>query len=533
MDSYVYDTAVDGASPAIGKTIRKPASGREYMAGGPTRWVSDQPQILTRSIDDVTAFFGPRTYAAILTDPAASSSYDAVQLAIVNGPIQVLPAVRPKGYRYQPPASRRKNLAKSPKAQPEKPAKPKPGDEPTDEAGETEGQGAADDEAGMTPEEAEAHELAEFAEREIGRLKPLKATLLQALDCMGYGCKLAEVVREVAEDGPDKGKLVLKALKVKPDWAWRFVVDSALNVVGVLCLATDGGYVVLPPEKFAVLTWKPKDGDPRGTSILRAAYDWWNIKQQIKPHYYAHLSRFGSPSLDGELSADDTNESPAVDPATGHEIPGETQTASQRFFSQLVAFANNTVIVRAAGSKLNVLEPKSNGEAFLNAVDLADRQMSLAIGLQTRTSQEAKHGSKADGETAENTRGLLIDYGRELASDWLERGVLYQSIKLNYGKEAADRATPCLVLGQTEAQDMPARWSAAASLGYQVGPSQMEEMDADLGLPRRDAEADAQHAADAQQREAEIAARFAPAASEQPPGKGKPPPPAQRKSVKP
>jgi hypothetical protein len=317
-------------------------------------------------------------------------------------------------------------------------------------------------------------------EREIRRLrKPFKATLLQMLDAMAYGNKLAEKVREIPEAGPDAGKLVLKSIKVKPSWAWNFVVDSTLEVHGILTFVppdmakgVKGGFAIIPRDKFAVLTWLPKDNDPRGTSALRAAYDWWNLKIQVKPSYYKHLYRFGSPSLDGELAPNDTANSPARN-AAGVET-GKPQSPADRFVSQLIAFQNNSVLVRPSGSKLNVIEPRSNGEAFLNAFDLFDRQICLAIGLQVRASMEAKHGSKADSETAQDTRGLVIEFGRECLGDMAGREIFRESIALNMGEDTAEHLTPGLTIGQTEQQDKAAKWKAAASVGFKIGPSQLD-----------------------------------------------------------
>jgi len=485
--SSIYDVGQSG-TPAIGVPLKNPKPGQEYIASGPGRLTPSIPQMLDSDFDDVTRNFGSHIYEAMLTDPAVSSSYLSLKLAILAGTIQVQPRVKPKGYRYSPPNTRTK---------------------PPEDSGNV-----------LSGDEALAQEIAEFCERELARLRtPIKSTLLQAFDCMAFGSKLAEPTREIAEDGPDKGRMVLKSLKVKPEWAWNYVVDSFMNVVGVITwvppsVATGsenaGGFLILPPEKFAVMTWLPKDGDPRGTSALRAAYDWWNLKQQVKPFYYAHLRRFGSPSLDGELAENDTAPSAAIDPATGQEVPGRTLSSGQRYMTQLVAFQNNSVIVRPFGSKLNVLEPKTKGEAFLAAFDLFDRQVCLAIGLQARASLEAKHGSKADSDTAENTRGLVIDYGREMGSDWLEKQVLYDSVRLNYGKEIADRLMAIILIASTEAQDFAANLTAVSGAGYTIGQSQLKEVDAMLGMPERDIEADLEAADLAAQKAAELAAKAAP-----------------------
>lgn len=492
----VYDIGVAEGSPVIGTPVASPAPGQEYIASGPGRLTPSVPQMLPSEVDDVTRNFGPQVWAAMLTDPAVSSSYLSIKLSILSGSVQIQPRLKPPAYRYTPPSAR-----------PERPQ-----------------DGGAD---ALSPAQSQAQEAAEFCERELARLKdPFKSTLLEMLDCMAFGVKLAESTRELCESGPDAGRLVLRSLKVKPQWAWNFVVDSFMNVVGIITFVpsadagkSESGFLILPPEKFASLAWLPKDGDPRGTSSLRPAYDWWNLKQQVKPQFYQHLRRFGSPSLDGMLSPTDLANRPMVD-AQGREIPGAIASPGQAFMTQLLAFQNNTVIVRAAGSELNVLEPKSNGEAFLNAFDLFDRQICLAIGLQARASLEAKHGSKADSDTAENTRGLVITYGRELVANWIERHVLYKSVEINFGKAVADELMPEVCFSETESQDFAANLTAAAGAGYTIGRSQLPGVDVMLNMPERDMEADDQHAQEAAQQQAELMAKTAPATAG-PPGKAK------------
>jgi hypothetical protein len=100
--------------------------------------------------------------------------------------------------------------------------------------------------------------------------------------------------------------LQLRALKVKPIRSVAFVTDAYLNVLGLVG-AKPGQTVpavsdlapaeIIPREKFCILSWRPKDGDPRGTSVLRPAYDPWWRKRQTIPEYLKYLAQFAGPSL--------------------------------------------------------------------------------------------------------------------------------------------------------------------------------------------------------------------------------------------
>jgi hypothetical protein len=518
-----FDTGASGpytfsfGTPAIGVTLDNPDPARDYIASGPGRFTPTVPQLLSSSFDDVTRQFGHRTYEAMLTDPAVYSSYLALKLSILNGPIKVLPALRPQGYRYKPPAVRGPQGS-----EPAKGGDPRNGAQPTLLGGKnaklslstkpvTGGTGEK-----LDPEARRAIERAEFVEREQKRLKvSLKTTLLQMLDMMAFGNKLAEKTREEIPTGPDKGLLGIKAIKVKPHWAWKFVVNCYLDVEGILTFvppvsaggslpdgspaASSGGLIIVPRDKFVLFQWLPRDHDPRGTSALRAAYDWWNLKTQIKPHYYQYLTRFGTPSLDYKLAPNDNAPRMPINPDTKLPYPRGTPgilpvDSSTYAYQILQLFQNSYVLVRPDGSEFNLIEPNGDGQSFLNAFDLFDRQICLAIGLQTRASLEAEHGSKADSETAADTRGLVIAHGREYTGDLVGRELYYDSILLNFGEEDAELFTPECHVGDTEDQNQPEKWKAAASLGFQVGPSQLVEMDNDLDLPERDLEGDMAHA---------------------------------------
>ncbi|MBU6429354.1 MAG: hypothetical protein KGR26_10110, partial [Cyanobacteria bacterium REEB65] len=56
---------------------------------------------------------------------------------------------------------------------------------------------------------------------------------------------------------------------------------------------------------------------------------------------------------------------------------------------------------------------------------------------------------------------------------------------------------PILCVGDNEKKDQPEKLKALASVGYKIGPSQLDEVDVDAGMPERDHEADAQAMRDA------------------------------------
>ncbi len=457
--------------------IQKTPSPIEEVVPAGMGWPAGWNYALPRTAHELTRPLSPLIIQAMIeSDPAVASSYNTHKMAILAGGLKWTSPVK------QPVWSKRVTA---------KPGKPDPNAD-TEEA---------DAEANtLTPEQSLAIEVQEFVERAFGRLREtLGTTLFQLLDAMAYGSKMAEITYMVPADGVDAGQLVFQSIKVKPNWAWRYVVDNKMNVQGFLTFNPLGGYFVFPSDKFLWLSWMPQDADPRGTSILKAAHNAWNLKVQNWPALYKHLKRFGSPGLDLMMAPGDTTDKQDINPVTGAMVVNgdgsPVMVPVGVFYSHLLAlYEAGAGLVRPDGSAFAVKDPLSHGEALFLAIELYNREIMLAIEYQTRAALEAEHGSKADSSTAQDRKGLVVSYGRE----WLAVGMYTAAKKLvtlRWGADTAETLTPFPTFGATEGHDRATTWMAAGKIGFKLGPSQMEQMDDELGLPVRDSQADAASAA--------------------------------------
>jgi hypothetical protein len=428
--------------------IAKPVLTKPYMAAGNTYNATQVPLALPTTIDDAMRERGVRHYEWMMTDPIVSSSVQVLKLAILAGGLDL-----------------------------KTPVSPKPG---TKE---------------LNPDETLGEEVVKFCWRCVERCKGWNAFLTDILSAAAFGNKLAEKVFEVAATGEDAGKLVWGSIKVKPRDAWQFIVDLSMNVLGVRFRRAGGLWEYLPREKVVIFTWDASDADPRGTSVLRPAVEACNMKRLMWPQLYKHASQFGSASLVGKTAPGEVDRHP-VD-ARGMPIPGAPPVSPQEFMAgQLVAFQNGSVLVVPAGAEVAPIQPQGDGSAFHRAVDLFNREIVQAILLQTRATMEATHGSKADSQTGQDMFGLLVDAGRTMLAQTLRDDCFRQLVALNYGDDAADRFTPLVTFG-TQDVDRASQWSAVASLmgSKYLGDSQLEELDAMMGLPIRDMQADKAQAA--------------------------------------
>lgn len=355
-----------------------------------------------------------------------------------------------------------------------------------------------------------AGEIRDFCESVLADLAtPLDDVLWDLLHAMAYGCRIAEEVYQLTPATsyslPDttpiqRGAelLTLSALKVRPRRSLAFVVDAFQNVKGLLARPPGGSITttivgetgrpiasLLPREKFAVLTFRPVDNDPRGSSVLRPAYTPWWTKMQVYPEFLKYLAQFASPSIYAVASEDATRNNILVTQDDGTKL---LRPAVEVLNEALLAFQNGTAMSFPYGTMLKALEMSGSGEAFHAAFTHCDQQISLAVLHQTLATLEAQHQSRASSETHQDTLDTIVRQAKRAVCVMLRRDVLRPMVGYNYGAEAARMLTPSVSLGSVERQDLAAMMTAIAQLARAkyLDPSQLAAIDAQLNLPVRE-----------------------------------------------
>jgi hypothetical protein len=430
----------------------------EYVAGSAGLWSNTALRTLPGAIDDITQDFGDDLYERMRLDPVVAANLNILRASIVE-----------EGVALACPL---------------------------------------DDEA--ADGYALGQEIEDFCEGVLADLQiPLDDVLWDLLDAILLGSRIAE---EVYTDVPatayalpgtspisrTQPLLILSALKPKPRNSTGFVVDAFMNVqaistarpgmgMGLGALSTIGG--TWPPgwlkrDKFAVLTFRPKDADPRGTSAFRAAYTPWFAKQEIWQEFLKYLAQFASAAIYAIASEAATKSgilSPNADGTSTLRPAGEVLRDT------LLAFRNGTAMGLPYGTLLGTIEVKGDGQAFHNGFLHCDQQITIAVLHQTRATMEAQHGSKADSETGQDILGTVIRQAKRALCTMLRRDILRPLVSYNYGPDAARSLTPMVSLGSVEQQDWSDRALAVAALaksGY-LAPEHYAEIDASLGLSPR------------------------------------------------
>jgi hypothetical protein len=436
-------------SGGAGTTTLKADPTQDYVAGAggtSAAWYKGVLRAWPWAIDDLTADYGDDLYERMLHDAWVAAAVNVLKAAIIEDGAHLTPAV-------------------------------------TD---------ATDPDAPL------ATAIADMATRMFAELEtPLDEVLWDMLAAIALGNRIAEQVFAVkAVDGAQR--LMLTALRVKPRTALAFVVDAFLRVQGLIAQlpgkpspVSQGSIVnpallqnILPRGKFAVLSFRPKSGDPRGTSVLRPAYTPWNLKGQAQIEYLKYLVQFASPSIVGKTPQNATRvpELNSAGQPTGNTLDPQTN-----LLTNLLAFRNGSAMAAPFGTEIDIIYSQGDGNAFAKAFEILNHDITLAIMGQTLATGEGQHDSRAAATVHQDILDTTVRQAKRAVCRMLTFDVLRPWVIANWG-EAALHLVPVVSLGSTEQPDVAATMTAVAQLeraGY-LTPSQKPAIDLLLNLPQRD-----------------------------------------------
>ncbi len=447
--------------PGENVTLRAKLSA-EYVAGTGYAWYAQYLRSLPWPIDELTADFGDDLYERMALDAQVAADVQRMKAAIIEDGVRLVNAV---------------------------------GDEQDD--GYKLGQEIADTVA------------ANLAELETS----LDDVLWDLLDALMLGSRVAEQTYRV-QPVRNRQLLALDALRVKPRRATAFVIDAYARVVGLLGMLPSGfspvmiGTVLsdvklqpnlIPRPKFAVLSWRPRDADPRGTSVCRPAYKPWWVKQQVIGDFLKYLAQFASPSIIGFTPPD--SQAQALTDALGNVVndPVTNQpvvtSPEQTMLQALQGWQNGTAAAFRGGAAVELVQSSGDGLAFLNAIEFCNREIGKAITTQSLATEEGQHDARAAAIVHQDALDTLIRQGKRAVERMVRFDIVRRLVLYNWGEKAARDLTPRVSLGRTEEHDFRQEGETVARLyavGY-IGESQKPGLDERLGLPVRDVDYDRTH----------------------------------------
>ncbi len=356
----------------------------------------------------------------------------------------------------------------------------------------------------------ESKSIADFCVRVVERLeRPVSDIFYEMGMAVAYGYKVAEQTYEPVNWSQwNRPLMAISHLRTKPQDATAFVVDDYNNILGLTPMANAGkflgrsefgaadlfvgnptsgdGPLLIPRSKFWIFSFLPENGDPRGTSLLRAAYHPWWVKGQVWKAYLQYLATFAQPSVVGFVSANrepdyllDKNGDPII-----------TQTPQEVMLTALQKIQNGAAGAFANDEKVQVLQASGNGETFQQAINITNREITKALIRQTLTTDEGEHMARAASEIHQDVFGLFVRHLKASMVGSFKRDVIMPLVWYNFGEDAVVNYLPDCTLGETEHQDFSTDATAVANLlraGF-FDESQYRALDDFLGLPPRDPE---------------------------------------------
>ena len=458
------DAKSPGIAPVVGEgNISGPIKAsptREYVAAIGALWYGPYVRTLPQYIDDLSDEFGGDTYERMMYDPTVSKCINDLRVGILENSYEVLPVEKRDSEQVQ------SRFGKAPK--------------------------------NIDPK---SQEISNFCESVLDNLdRPFDDYLFEMLLALAYGNKISELIYHIQKGGVNDGKLVLRDIRTKARENTAFVVDNFNNVLGIMGFVPGVAWPVmplsvladpskmpniLPRDKFAILSHRPINGDPRGTSLLRPAYNGWWLKQQTWGEYLKWLVQSAGSAIYG-TTAEGAQPVPVVN--VDGTVDTVAQTPEEVMVTQLAALQNGSVAAFPFGATANALPVNhESGKAFAEAISVFDRQIVNAILGQTLATEEGQGAGIGSGTGAQTHADILSQiklYERNMLCRMVRREILRPLVRYNFGDEAVE-LTPSLSMGATDAGDFAADASAAASIGYKLDQSQFADMDSILGVPAR------------------------------------------------
>ncbi len=434
---------------------------KQYVAGGHYTASVGGTRTLSGLPEDVTTQHSARTYEQMMSDPKISKTINFLKISTLG-----------EGFEFRPSVSER------------------------------------------DPNYPIAEELAVFCRKALKELDvPMRYTMEQMLDALIYGHKIAEITYKMGELKGFEGTFLLPAtIKVKNLDVVQFVVDDKMNVIGFAVRdmaagtqdafnitrgksneALINGRVILPREKFLVLTVRGKNGDPRGHSLLAPAFQPWHMKMQTLPEYLRYLMMCAIPLLVGTTPDNDlgvkeilrgADGQPIKDPISGNFIEANPVEALR---DAMLMARNGEVLAAKGGTKITEIGGQGAGTPFFKAFEFFDGQIEQAIVLQSLALSEGVHQNRSASTMHMTVLDQLVYWFKGVVVDMLLSDLLRPMVRYNFGDDALE-FMPKVSLGDTERRDFAQDGITIATLakaGY-FTPEQYRQADEILGFEARE-----------------------------------------------
>jgi hypothetical protein len=205
------------------------------------------------------------------------------------------------------------------------------------------------------------------------------------------------------------------------------------------------------------------DADPRGTSILKAAYHAWHFKMMVWPEYLTWLKQCSVPGIIGITSKEndaknyvrDANGNPVATPE-GNFV---TIPATSDLADALASIRSASAVAVPAGTEIEQINNNVSSEPFKTSLDCANEEIEMSLLLQTLATSDSKHNTRAASQTAMTVLDVLVYDIKNIVLEAFKRDVVKQLLFVNKERlseilgitqEQVMKLVPKLTLGDSE-----------------------------------------------------------------------------------
>jgi|SRR5579859_4996799 len=247
------------------------------------------------------------------------------------------------------------------------------------------------------------------------------------------GYSVSEKVKDIAQRGRWRGKIVLKRLKAKDAQNNRLqiVVDQFKNVTRVRANQANAGKE-FNPNDFVVFTYLSLFENPLGMSDMRAVYRASTLKEAAIKLRMIFLDKFTGPYLVGHYAVD--------------SVRTYLETA-------LKQARQSGYITLPQGSDVQVVDLATRGTAdFKSAIDDFDKEILMGLQAASLHMLEGQTpGGRGDTEVHKSTAELFTWYLASLVCDAINEQIIPDFTDMNF---AGKPELPMATLGGVDAAEI-------------------------------------------------------------------------------
>ena len=250
------------------------------------------------------------------------------------------------------------------------------------------------------------------------------------------------------------------------------------RLIEELGITLPGGWGLLSPSKFVVLTNKMRHGDPRGHSALRPAYAAWYMTMLLWPEYHKFLRQCATPGIYVEMP-------PGAIAERDPKNPGKMISPEDKVLEAVSNYEGGGILIGKNGMKATPFWSMSDGTAFSRAFETLGREKARAIQMSILQSDVAHNNTRAASQTHKDIGDLASDSVKKTTQQAYYLQYFRRFFQINHGELYARLFTPFCGLGELAREDKAQMVSSMGSAGYKISPSQLNDLDVELEMPER------------------------------------------------